>query len=303
MNKNNKIVFCVFSFNRGHFLTNCIQSIEKNAPSSRIIIFDDDSNDPQTIDVLNELKERHDVYQPGHSSSHHLGGLYGNMQSALDVCKKEKLVCFLQDDTQIVRELSDEDIKKIEDTFLSLPDLGFISPCFIRGINRSRGIKYQYDQANHIYFRTPDKRSAGRYFSALLIMKPDRLLATKWTFLSSEPDNSRQAQQFFRPMAYLFSPFAMWLPEVPAYRGKKKTLGLKLAEKKRGCGYFPFKQLTAQQILAINKRSPEMIPYAEDYLDCEPKCPPKPWAYNPLTGTGWIKVLNELEINLKKIFK
>ena len=303
MKVNNKIVFCVFSFNRGKFLRNCIQSIEKNVPFARILIFDDDSSDSETINILNNLKQKHTVYQPGYISNHHLGGLYGNMQSALEACKNEKLVCYLQDDTQIVRPLLDTDIEHIEHLFLKLPDLGFINPCFIRGINRTRKIRYQYDPVNNVYFRDPDKRSAGRYFSALLITKPDRLIQSNWTFLSSEPNNSKQAQKLFRPMAYLFSPFAMWLPEVPAYRGKKKTLGLKLAEKKRRCGYYPFKTLTHQQLLALQNRTPDKIPYAEDFLDCEPACPPKPWAYNPLTGTGWMKTLNEIEINLKKLFK
>lgn len=297
------MIFCVFSFNRGQFLQNCIQSIENCAAQSKIIVFDDNSDDPETINTLNAIKNRHTVVQPGHISQHHLGGLYGNMQSALEYCKDEELVCYLQDDTQIVRSLTDCDINLINDAFKRLPRLGFIHPCFIRGINKTRGAQYLYDPESKLYFRGPTKRSAGRFFSALLILKPARLLESGWRFQSSEPKNNQQAETMFQPMGYLFSPFAMWLPEVPAYRGKRKTLGLKLAERKRGCGFFPFSLMSAEQIDLLNHRSTEIIPYAEDFLECFPVTPKKPWAYNPLTDMGWIKTLNQLEISFRKILK
>ncbi len=297
------MIFCVFSFNRGQFLQNCIQSIENCAVHSKIIVFDDNSDDPETIKVLRDIETSHTVLQPGHSSQHHLGGLYGNMQSALEYCKDEELVCFLQDDTQLVRPLTEHDIAFINKAFHDLPRLGFLHPCFIRGINRVRGAEYLYDQDSTLYFRAPTKRSSGRFFSALLIMKPERLLKSGWKFKSSEPNNNLQAENMFQPMGYLFSPFAMWLPEVPAYRGKRKTLGLKLAEKKRGCGYFPFRQMTVEQIEALAKRPSSALPYAENFLECIPESPKKPWSYNPLTDTGWIKTLNQIEISVRRILR
>lgn len=295
------MIFCVFSFNRGQFLRNCVNSIESCAPDSRIIVFDDNSDDPDTVKVLQDIKTRHTLLQPGHSSKHHLGGLYGNMQSALEYCSDEELVCYLQDDTQIVRPLAADTITAINEAFDRLPRLGFLHPCFIRGINRLRGAEYIFDSDTKLYYRAPTERSAGRFFSALLIMKPGRLRESGWRFESSEPKNNQQAEALFQPMGYLFSPFAMWLPEVPAYRGKKKTLGLKLAEKKRGCGYFPFKQMTPRQVEAMHHRPSSEIPYAEDFLDCIPASPKKPWAYNPLTDTGWMKTLNQLEISVRRL--
>ena len=295
------MIFCVFSFNRGQFLRNCINSIESCAPDSRIIVFDDNSDDPDTVAVLQDIKTRHTLVQPGHSSQHHLGGLYGNMQSALEYCSDEELVCYLQDDTQIVRPLAADTITTINEAFDRLPRLGFLHPCFIRGINRTRGAKYLYDSDTNLYYRAPTTRSSGRFFSALLIMKPRRLLESGWRFESSEPKNNRQAEKIFQPMGYLFFPFAMWLPEVPAYRGKRKTLGLKLAEKKRRCGYYPFKQMTTRQVEAMHHRPSSEIPYAEDFLECIPASPKKPWAYNPLTDTGWIKTLNQLEISARRL--
>lgn len=215
---------CIFSYNRGNYLKNCIASVESCAPESRIVIFDDDSDDSETLEYLREIGNKYTIIQPGHSSSHHLGGLYGNMQSALDYCKEENLLCFLQDDTQLVRAVTAEDIKVLIGAFDQNPQLGFLHPCFIKAVNLKQGASYSYDPSLNLYFRDLTKRSAGRYFSALLITKPARLRASGWRFAASEPANSQLAQKHFLPMGYLFAPFAMWLPEVPAYRGKRKPL-------------------------------------------------------------------------------
>lgn len=292
--------FCVFSFNRGLFLKNCIESIEACCPGAGITVFDDDSDDPGTKQVLADVVQRHRVEQPGNHSTHRLGGLYGNMQSALEVHGEEDTLCFLQDDTQLVRPLTEQDLREIEAAFRDKPDLGFISPCFIRGRTLDRGTEFQPDSHNTLYFRKPDQRSVGRHFSALLIAKPARLAQPGWRFRGSEPENDGLASQLFGSMGYLHTPFAMWLPEVPAYRGKKKTLGLKLAEKKRRCGFYPFEILGEEEARALRQRDPAILPKAEDFLRCTPEDPPKPWAYNPLTDTGWIKLLNQVEVGARK---
>ncbi|MDZ7641149.1 MAG: glycosyltransferase [Desulfurivibrio sp.] len=92
------MLFCIFSYNRGNFLKNCVQSIESCSPDSKIAVFDDDSDDTETISVLRDLGEKHTVFTSTEHSSHHLGGLYNNMQNALEYCQDEELVCFLQDD-------------------------------------------------------------------------------------------------------------------------------------------------------------------------------------------------------------
>ncbi|MBD3640087.1 MAG: glycosyltransferase [Marinobacter sp.] len=299
------MIFCVFSFNRGRYLENCITSIETCAPGHSIVIFDDNSTDSATTQILDHYRTKHTVIQPTSDakSRHHLGGLYGNMQRAFEECKDADLVCYLQDDTQMVRRLEDEDIADIEATFEKAPSLGFINPCFIRGINFTKGAEYSYNPELKLYFRERSQRSSGTYFSALLIMKPKRLHNTGWSFASSEPANNQQAAKHFMPMGYLHAPFAMWLPEVPAYRGKKKTLGLKLAEKKRKCGYYPFALMSESEIADLKERPESNLPIAEDFLHCIDHEPPKPWAYNPLTNTGWIKKLNQLEVSLARLFR
>jgi len=299
------MIFCVFSFNRGRYLDNCIRSIEACAPGHPVVIFDDNSDDPETLSTLKKCQPRHRVIRPEKNTNtrHHLGGLYGNMQRAYEEFQDADLVCFLQDDTQMVRAIGAEDLEGIADRFQKAPDLAFINPCFIRGINLTKGAHYNYDEKLGLYFRDQSTRSSGTYFSALLIMKPARLSEAGWVFQGSEPANNQAARKQFMPMGYLFSPFAMWLPEVPAYRGKRKTLGLKLAEKKRKCGFYPFDILLEKDVQVLKNRPASQLPVAENFLSCVAHQPPKPWAYNPLTNTGWIKNLNQVEVSLRRLLK
>jgi glycosyltransferase involved in cell wall biosynthesis len=296
------MIFCVFSFNRGRFLENCVRSIEQCVPDASIIVFDDDSNDPATQEVLSDIDRNHQVLKPGNVSTHKLGGLYGNMQSALEYCSEASTVCFLQDDMQVVRPLSAEEIGAIEARFDADEALAFIQPCFLKGSNRERNESIMaYDEAAGLYFRAPSGQSAGRYFSAVSITRPQRLLSKGWQFARSEPENDRQAQGLFGRMGHLFAPFAMWLPEVPAYRGKKKTLALRIAEKRRACGLYPFQIMSSQAVEAMYSRSAEVLPVAEDFVTCENDRLPKPWCYYPMQGSRWLKKLNTLELALRRL--
>jgi len=90
------------------------------------------------------------------------------------------------------------------------------------------------------------------------------------------------------------------LPDVPAYRGKNKTLGLRLAEKKKQVGFYPFNLWSKELTEARLKSSQGCLPVAEELLECSPVTPPKPWTYNPLTGFRLFKNLNTAEVALRR---
>lgn len=296
-------LFCVFSFNRGKFLEHCVKTIEECVPNADVAIFDDDSFDEYTRDVLKTLSGRHTVLQPGNQSTHKLGGLYGNMQSALEYAADRRLVCFLQDDMQVVRPLAVEEIDAFDRCFDDNPRLAFLHPCFLKGINRKRDEStLSFDRELGAYRRQGTDQSAGQYFSAILITRPSRLLEQSWEFGRSEPVNDRQAKQYFDRIGHLFAPFAMWLPEVPTYRGKRKTLALRLAERHRGSGFFPYRLMHHEKTEELQSRSSEVLPVAEDFLDCTNHRLEKPWGYYPMQGSRWLKKLNSLELALRRIF-
>ena len=298
------MLFCVFSFNRGRFLRNCIDSIERCAPDARIAVFDDNSYDEDTLVVLKQLSARYPVMGSAGGHSRKLGGLYGNMQAAMEYAGNEELVCFLQDDMQLVRRVSGEELAQLRSVFATHPALAFLQPCFLKGSNRQRDQEsLVLDSETGCYFRNGGRQSAGLYFSAVSVFIPRRLMEAGWHFDSSEPLNDLQARKHFGPIGHLAMPFAMYLPDVPAYRGKVKTLALRIAEKVTNVGYYPFRTMTDDEANAFLQRSLDVLPVAEDFLTCLDGNPKKPWVYYALQGRPILKKLNVAELALRRWFR
>ena len=271
-------------------------------PQAEVIIFDDNSTEAEAIRYLSKARSFCRVVGPEKEGFIKHGGLYHNMNTALKLCADKPLVCFLQDDTQIVRPVSDEELGEIENLFSKARGLGFLHPCFIRGVaHKKQPVTPLEGPASSFFYRQDTGQSAGIHYSDLVMFKPERLLEVDWYFRQSEPENDRQAKALFGMMAYMWLPFAMWLPEVPAYRGKQKTVGLRLAEQKKQVGFYPFKIWTSEAVTtARSKVGPTVLPIAESWLECVPPDPPKPWTYNPLTGLSFYKQLNNIEVILRR---
>lgn len=297
------MIFYVFSFNRGEFLRNCIESIEQCAPGSEIIIHDDESDDPQTRAVLEQIAKKHAVVTAGANSGHKHGGLYANMQAALESAPAGELICFLQDDVQMVRNLDARDIRHLDACFHRDPALGFICPAFIRGISVTKEgtDSFDYDSEKELFYWQDNRRSAGSYYSDIFVSKPERLRESGWHFRSGEPANQRQARERFGRMGYMRCPFLMWLPYGPAYRGKQKTLALKIAERTRSCGFYPFRYLSDTQKAHLRENSPPELPVAENFLTPVQNGLSKPWIYNPLQGSRLLKHMNRVETFLRSL--
>lgn len=298
------LTVCIFSFNRGQYLRNCVESICACIPEADIVIFDDNSDDPETLAYLEKASDFCRIVEPREVGTIKHGGLYHNMNAALDLLRNNPMLCFLQDDTQLVRPVSHSELKEIGALFEKNPGLGFVHPCFIRGIDlKKRPVTPLTGPASGFFYRQDTGQSAGIHYSDLVVFKPGRLVDAGWCFRQSEPANDTQAKELFGMMAYMWLPFAMWLPEVPAYRGKKKTLGLRLAEKRKRVGFYPFRLLSENEVEQAREYGSPRLPVAEHFLECTPVSPPAPWTYNPLTGLRLLKNVNNLEVAFRRWFK
>lgn len=288
--------FYIFSFNRGQFLENCVASVEQHAPDSRIFIYDDQSDDPETISVLERLSRKHNVISNNPSGCDKHGGLHANMQAAFNAMPDDELFCFLQDDMQIVRDITSDDISYVREFFIRCPNAGFLHPGFLKGCNRERNRLIYYDAVSGVYFCGPNRHSAGTYFSDILISNSSRLRSYAWQFDQIEAESEKQAKVHFTEMGFMFNPFVMWLPSVPAYRGKKKTFALRYAEKMSKSGFYPFLSMTEAEVTRLTMRDSSVLPVAEDFLKCTNADIRKPWIYYPLQKTRLLKFLNRLEL-------
>lgn len=289
--------FCIFSYNRAAFLLNCVQSIERCVRGAKLSVIDDGSEDPATLEALREIGENHEVLRPQRAAGGKHGGLYANMQLALERFADEALVCFLQDDMQIVRDVDEAQRLAFADYFAHSPRAGFLHPCFLKSPGRPGSLRFEAGTGTYQRPQGPD--SVGRFYSDIFLARPARLLEEGWRFAESEPENERQAGARFEPMGYLFMPFAMWLPEVPAWRGQRKTLALRLAERTRNCGFHPFTPLAGEDLARLRQRTPAVLPCAEDFLRTRDSLP-GPWRYYPLQGRRILKRLNSLELLLRQ---
>lgn len=297
--------FWVFSYNRGRFLENCVHSIERCAPGCPITIFDDDSTDPATRAVLAGLATRHRVQRPAAASDHTKhGGLYANMQAAFTATADTELFCFLQDDMQLVRTLKPAEVERFATILADSPTTCFLQPAFMKGSDRKRHARLvRYDASVEAYQIDRHHHSAGAWYSDILIGHAGRLRQQGWQFLSGEAANEQQARRHLGQLLYLKNPFVAWLPNVPAWRGKTRTLGLRLAHWAGSSGFHPLNYLSQQQAAVLAARDPAQLPFAEDWLTLVAGRLAEPWVYHPLQGRRVLKLLNSLELKCARWFR
>lgn len=312
--ENGKVLlhFVVFSFNRAEFLVNCLRSLAQCAPHIPVTVFDDNSTDAATLAVLADIRQRASqnsllrLVQPslqsadlaGAQSKH--GGLYNNMQLALDSLPDDTLMCTLQDDMQLVRPLTVADVAGIKAYFDAAPDRVFLHQAFIKASELRRS-QVDYNAADDIYTLQRDKRGAGCFYSDICITHVGRLREVRWKFMPRESLNEKQAREKFATMAYLANPFVAWLPAAPAWRGKQQTLALRLGEKRQRCGFYPFVSMSDEESLAFCARDRTVLPVAEQCLRLDSSVALKqPWVYHPLQGSRWLKWLNSAELKLRR---
>ena len=120
----------IFSYNRGAYLKNCVDSLQRNMPWIGWTVYDDGSDEPDTVAYLQSLGE-HVLHMKSTDADRH-GGYYYNMQAALDATQADYLL-MLQDDLQVVRPFALEDLSRIHQVFDQSPSTVFISPLFLKG--------------------------------------------------------------------------------------------------------------------------------------------------------------------------
>ena len=98
-------LFCVFSYNRGNFLQNLLDSVTEFYPEASVAIFDDGSDDTKVKEILKEWAGRSYIYVTDKTApdcKH--GGLYDMMNVAIEYAKDSKFsyAYFVQDDMQFL---------------------------------------------------------------------------------------------------------------------------------------------------------------------------------------------------------
>lgn len=292
-----RLAVAIFSYNRGAYLQNCVDSLLRNMPGADFTVYDDGSDEPQTVAYLQTLGHR--VRHMKSLSDHRHGGYYNNMQAALEACNADFLL-MLQDDLQVVRPFVPQDITGIARLFEQCPDAAFLSPLFLKGSKRGYFLqRYQPDDQRRCYRWSADPLEVGkvpRKYADIALLHVARLRQKGWQFAGSEEGNGIQADHSLGDMLQAADPWVFYIPEEPAYRGRVLTFGAKLAAKMAGNGVKAFVDMSPEASEAFAQRPLQQYPFAEDFVNTVDPSVRKPYKFN-VYRTRWLPlVLNKLEL-------
>jgi len=291
----------VFSYNRGALLENCVTSCLENLLGAKIIVYDDDSDDEFTQGILRELTFRRvEIVKanPSNQSERH-GGLYRNMQRALDECKTRFLV-FLQDDTQVVRRLDLSTSEIIRGTFAD-PDIAFLRPQFFKQMDVSRFLPHFKKASIHGTIRPKSEYKScdiDHAYCDVMIADAKLLQSSKWQFQMLERDNQTQARDRFRYMPYLQHPFVFYCPEVPSYRDRKLYWASRIVQNSREGQIINFHQMTEEKVSELFKIDDGCLPVAENFLAPSSADVVFPFVFQDYARTWWLHALYKVESRL-----
>lgn len=291
----------IFSYNRGAYVENCLASVQRNLPGARVRVYDDGSTLPETVTYLAGLGDI--VVRPGAGRSDRLGGLYSNMQAALEAAEAEFLL-FMQDDTQVVRAVGAEELTALRDWFNANPDAAFASPVFLKGARRAsrKRLLKAVPQARGYRFETTNAgRVVDMFYNDISVAHVGRLRAAGWRFHPSERANAEAARDAgFARMLVLGDPFVFFCPEVPFFRFKDQTLGARWADRILGRDVRRFTDMSAQEMQDFRARPLSQLPFAEDFLTPQNPGVRRPFVYKSVNARWYTRALNKLELALRR---
>ncbi|HKJ91201.1 MAG TPA: glycosyltransferase family A protein [Oceanipulchritudo sp.] len=296
----------VFSYNRGPLLSHCLDSLIRHIPGAKVTVVDDNSSDPETQVVLNNLPGQVDLMQPKSGRGNKYGGLYHNLQKAYERAESD-FILFTQDDAQAVRRIEQIDLDYFESYFNHFGNAAFLSPVFPYSIRRSKRRGVQFSKDFPTYFYQLDERFRDRsvtmYYADITIASTRRLRKASWNFQQSEKASAAHARRHFGKMGAMVQPFLCQLPEVPFYRSGHQTWGMKqIIRNQKGliCG---FRDMTSAEVQSLRDASPRQVPYAEDWLQCTGREPRRPLRHKAADAHSVLKQLHKIELFLRRFLR
>lgn len=272
--------FFVFSYNRGRFLRNCIESLRRHAAHLPVTVIDDGSSDPEVARVLHEYADCLRVVRSTDAiRGHYLGGLYPNMNHALRISRSDCAV-FVQDDMQVVRDVTEQDIEHVHRFFAHHPGSLELHCCFLKGLQGpSDRSDLDIDPDVPAYFRKLEGRGS-KYFSAVGTFNVPRLRELGFEFTNFEQGNDARVREIGNRMGISPYPFLMWLPWPEATKFRTKGLLQRYAEWKVGAGFYPYRSMSRDEAERLRNQPLGEARVAEDWLDPQGMSKGRPWYFD-----------------------
>jgi len=304
------MAIAVFSFNRGVFLEHCIKTIEKNAPELSITIYDDNSDDQFTCSILERLSKKYKVKKNirPEEVEDKTGGLAGCMNMAMRDARDLGIeyILFIQDDMQLVRPITHDDLSYIDNYFDVISNTFQISTNFFREINvNTLPQEYYTNIKAAAYIRHKESEHGKSNFSDTGVFSVSRFYQLFQNFEVGEDVNSMRAISNGLTLGFSIYPFMCWLPYPLSYRGKKRTPKHLLFEHYGRSGFYPILQMQEEEVKNLFNRNPEELPIMERFLHSPSSPRQDVWStgggeYNFLAYDGNLAKLYKIVKNLKR---
>jgi len=274
----------VFSYNRPRFLDNCLDSIRLHAPGAEVYVLDDHSPDPGVAEVLERWRARHSVkiIPRGPTTAGLHGGLYNNMQRAFEmgVSQGVELALYIQDDMQLVRDITDFDIDNAKRYFSTTPNSVELHVSYFKEMYRHLNEGgFDVDAERKILLsRAPSKTAPGT-FCDVGFFHFGRMKELSFSFAQGEGENARQMLDSSFVMACYAYPFLMNLPFPVTEYYRSKHFLLRAAEWWVGAGFYPYESMSPAKLTQLFERDPATLPEAENYLSARGLERGGPWIF------------------------
>lgn len=250
------VLLCVFSYNMGATLDNCLRYIAELAPGFDVVLMDDASTDPETLDVMNRHSRMFkDVFvnlDPKEGKRH--GNLYRNIQHMCDYAAElgYRYVFLIQDDTQFVRPFSAAVLLEYQRIFEADAMLLQVDPRFLRF---GRDFEVLREIGGY-------KNKGPTAYADVGIIDLQRLRASGWKLLEDERQNERGLAELGYKRVFPRTPVLMHVPFPPIYRKRKLKRPVLLWNR----GRYGYHRMTDTQIAAMDSRDLEVLPFFRRYL-------------------------------------
>jgi len=273
------LVVVILSYNRGKNLSLCVDSLRSCSPNSRIIVFDDGSDDAETQDVLTSFQSDVTVLQSSGRPGELHGGLYNNMNKALQNLPDCDLVMFAQDDMQFVRAFGPDDLSCYSRLIDSAHGMVLLYPVFLKE-RTVKELQLKLSLCKKYYTSENSSICTGRFYSDVLIASPRALKAAEWKFGEGEYENAEKASQIFGAMRYLVNPIVAYVPRPKSYRRRKRNFAMIMIERLFRFGNYQLEKMSSSNNALFLARSPSVLPVAEEHLKVTVGSLKSPWAYS-----------------------
>ncbi|MEW9806665.1 hypothetical protein [Mesorhizobium marinum] len=250
------LLLCVYSYNMGVTLENCLSYINELAPGFDVVLMDDASSDPLTIEAIERhaprLKAVFVNRDPKEGRKH--GNLYRNIQRMCDYATEQgyRYIFSIQDDMQFVRPLSANVISQYQAIFDADEMMLQVDPRFLRF---SRDFDVLPDIAAY-------KNKGPTSYADVGIIDLARLQESRWRIVEGERANRDGLAALGYKRVFARTPVLMHVPFPQTYRNGALKRSLLL----RNRGKYGYQQMTEEQIRVMDARDLADPPFFRKYL-------------------------------------